>query len=222
MINMLFTFKNPKSNPKQKHHKTLMLLTSSESQLVLIDYQTRLLPAIFESDIVIAQALKLAQIAKILRIPITGTEQNPEGLGQNQADLRALCGQTLVKSHFDGCVDGLGDLLRDIGTPKPSPNARSMPKHMQKDPENQRPTIVLAGMETHVCFLQTALSLIEEEFDVWVVTDACGSRTEKNRDAAFDRLAGNGAELVTVEMVAFEWLESSDHPQFKAVLNLIK
>jgi nicotinamidase-related amidase len=222
MINMLFTFKNPKSNPKQKHHKTLMLLTSSESQLVLIDYQTRLLPAIFESDIVIAQALKLAQIAKLLRIPITGTEQNPEGLGQNHADLRALCGQTLVKSHFDGCADGLGDLLRDIGTHKPSPNARSMPKHMQKDPENQRPTIVLAGMETHVCFLQTALSLIEEEFDVWVVTDACGSRTEKNRDAAFDRLAGNGAELVTVEMVAFEWLESSDHPQFKAVLNLIK
>lgn len=199
-----------------------MLLSSSESQLVLIDYQTRLLPAIFESDIVIAQALKLAHIAKLLRVPITGTEQYPEGLGQNYAALRALCGQTLVKTHFDGCADGLGDLLRDIGTPKPSPNARSMPKHMQKEPENQRPTIVLAGMETHVCFLQTALSLIEEEFDVWVVTDACGSRTEKNRDAAFDRLAGNGAELVTVEMVAFEWLESSDHPQFKAVLDLIK
>ena len=199
-----------------------MLLSSSESQLVLIDYQTRLLPAINESDIVIAQALKLAQIAKLLRVPITGTEQNPDGLGQNHDALRALCGQTLVKTHFDGCADGLGDLLRDIGTPKPSPNARSMPKHMQKEPENQRPTIVLAGMETHVCFLQTALSLIEEEFDVWVVTDAFGSRTEKNRDAAFDRLAGNGAELVTVEMVAFEWLESSNHPQFKAVLNLIK
>lgn len=199
-----------------------MLLSSSESQLVLIDYQTRLLPAIFESDIVIAQALKLAHIAKLLRVPITGTEQYPEGLGQNHAALRALCGQTLAKTHFDGCADGLGDLLRDIGTPKPSPNARSMPKHMQKEPENQRPTIVLAGMETHVCFLQTALSLIEEEFDVWVVTDACGSRTEKNRDAAFDRLAGNGAELVTVEMVAFEWLESSDHPQFKAVLDLVK
>ncbi len=199
-----------------------MLLSRSESQLVLIDYQTRLLPAIFESDIVIAQALKLAHIAKLLRVPITGTEQNPDGLGQNYAPLRALCGQTLVKTHFDGCADGLGDLLRDIGTPKPSPNARSMPKHMQKEPENQRPTIVLAGMETHVCFLQTALSLIEEEFDVWVVTDACGSRTEKNRDAAFDRLAGNGAELVTVEMVAFEWLESSDHPQFKAVLDLLK
>ena len=199
-----------------------MLLQSSESQLVLIDYQTRLLPSIHEGNAVLSQAIKLAKIAKLLRVPITGTEQNPEGLGHNDPTLKSFCAQTLVKSHFNACVDGLGDLLRDIGTPKASPNAKSMPKHMQKEPENQRPTIVLAGMETHVCFLQTALSLIEEEFDVWVVTDACGSRTERDRDAAFDRLAGNGAELVTVEMVAFEWLESSDHPQFKAVLDLIR
>jgi nicotinamidase-related amidase len=194
-----------------------MLLTSSESQLVLIDYQTRLLPAIHEGNHVLAQALKLAKIAKLLRVPIIGTEQNPDSLGSNDPALKAFCAQTLAKTHFNACAEGLGDLLRDIGTPKPSPNARSMPKHMQKEAENQRPTIVLAGMETHVCFLQTALSLIEEEFDVWVVTDACGSR-----DAAFDRLAGNGAELVTVEMVAFEWLESSDHPQFKAALDLIR
>ncbi len=199
-----------------------MLLTHSESQLVLIDYQSRLLPSIYEGDKTLAQAIKLANIAKLLRVPTVGTEQNPAGLGHNDPKLKAFCAQTLVKSHFNACADGLGDLLRDIGTPKPSPNARSMPKHLQKESENQRPTIVMAGMETHVCFLQTALSLIEEEFDVWVVTDACGSRTEKDRDAAFDRLAGNGAELVTVEMVAFEWLESSDHPQFKAVLDLIK
>lgn len=60
--------------------------------------------------------------------------------------------------------------------------------------------------ETHVCLLQTALDLLTEEMDVWVVTDACSSRTERNRDAAFDRLAGAGAELVTTEMVLFEWL----------------
>jgi nicotinamidase-related amidase len=70
--------------------------------------------------------------------------------------------------------------------------------------------------------LQTALELLEEEFDVWVVTDACGSRTERNRDAAFDRLASAGAELLTTEMVAFEWLRSAEHPQFKAVQALIK
>ena len=57
---------------------------------------------------------------------------------------------------------------------------------------------------------------------MWVVTDACGSRTERNRDAAFDRLAGAGAELVTTEMVAFEWLGSCEHPAFKDVLGLIK
>lgn len=72
--------------------------------------------------------------------------------------------------------------------------------------------VVIAGCEAHVCLLQTALELLEEEFDVWVVTDACGSRTERNRDAAFDRLAGAGAELVTTEMVAFEWLRSCEHP----------
>jgi nicotinamidase-related amidase len=73
-----------------------------------------------------------------------------------------------------------------------------------------------------VCLLQTALDLIDEEFDVWVVTDACGSRTEKNRDAAFDRLAAAGCELVTTEMVAFEWIRSSEHEAFKDVLRLIK
>ena len=82
--------------------------------------------------------------------------------------------------------------------------------------------IVIAGCEAHVCLLQTALDLLEDEFDVWVVTDACGSRTERNRDAAFDRLAGAGAELVTTEMVAFEWLRTAEHPDFKAAHALIK
>ncbi|MGV2488392.1 UNVERIFIED_CONTAM: isochorismatase family protein, partial [Bacillus mycoides] len=59
-------------------------------------------------------------------------------------------------------------------------------------------------------------------FYVWVVTDACGSRTERNRDAAFDRLAGAGAELVTTEMVLFEWLRSCEHPAFKDMLGLVK
>ena len=72
------------------------------------------------------------------------------------------------------------------------------------------------------CLLQTALDLLEDEFDVWVVTDACSSRSERNRDAAFDRLAGAGVELVTIEMVAFEWLRSAEHPAFKEIQALIK
>ena len=82
--------------------------------------------------------------------------------------------------------------------------------------------VVIAGCETHVCLLQTALELLEEEFDVWVVTDASSSRTERNRDAAFDRLAGAGAELVTTEMVLFEWLRTCEDPAFKDMLALVK
>jgi nicotinamidase-related amidase len=103
-------------------------------------------------------------------------------------------------------------------------NARSLPKHLQK-PASQGPeraTIVLAGCEAHICLLQTALDLLEDEFDVCVVTDACSSRTERNRDAAFDRLAGAGVELLTTEMVLFEWLRSAEHPAFKEVQALIK
>ena len=82
--------------------------------------------------------------------------------------------------------------------------------------------MVVAGCEAHVCLLQTALELIEEELDVWVVTDACGSRTERNRDAAFDRLASAGAELVTTEMVLFEWMRTAQHPAFRDIQALIK
>ena len=104
-------------------------------------------------------------------------------------------------------------------------NARSLPKHLQKPQapqEPERPSIIIAGCEAHVCLMQTALQLLEEEMEVWVVTDACSSRNERNRDAAFDRLAGAGAELVTTEMVVFEWLRSCEHPAFKKVLELIK
>lgn len=201
-----------------------MLLDADESQLVLVDYQARLMPAIHEGPLVLANALRLAQMAQALDVPVWGTEQNPDKLGSNPAELKALCRKTLAKMHFSAVADGLGDWLKPPARPQGG-NVRSLPKHLQKPAgprEAERPTIVLAGCEAHVCLLQTALELIEQEFDVWVVTDACGSRTERNRDAAFDRLAGAGAELVTTEMVAFEWLRTADHPDFKAVQGLIK
>ncbi len=200
-----------------------MLLEADVSQLVLVDYQARLLPAIFEAPLVLANAVRLAQMARLLNVPVIGTEQNPSKLGENAPEIKALCQRTLAKMQFSGVEEGLGEWLRPAVKP-PSGNARSLPKHLQK-PSNtpsERNTIVIAGCEAHVCLLQTALHLLEDEFDVWVVTDACSSRTERNRDAAFDRLAGAGAELMTTEMVAFEWLGSAEHPQFKAVQALIK
>ena len=201
-----------------------MLLDESESQLVLVDYQERLMPVIFEGAMVLENARRLAKIAQLVDVPVWGTEQNPSRLGANDPELRALCAKTLSKMHFSAAEEGLGEWLRPPAKPQQGGNARSLPKHLQK-PQQQAPernTIVIAGCEAHVCLLQTALDLLEDEFDVWVVTDACSSRTERNRDAAFDRLAGAGAELVTTEMVAFEWLRTCEHPDFKDMLALVK
>ena len=198
-----------------------MLLDATESQLVLIDFQAKLMPAIFESAAVMANAIRLGQIAKLMDVPIWGTEQNPSRLGQNLPEIRALCARTLSKMHFSAVEEGLSEWLRPESK-APAGNARSLPKHLQKPKEPERSMIVIAGCEAHVCLLQTALDLLEDEFDVWVVTDACSSRTERNRDAAFDRLAGAGAELVTTEMVAFEWLRTAEHEDFKPVLGVIK
>ena len=208
-----------------------MLLDADDCQLVLVDYQIRLMPSVFENDVVIANAVRLARMAQLLQLPVWGTEHLPDKLGANvdavRAAIEAAGGKTLSKVHFSAVADGLGDWLRPPAR-KPMQqggNARSLPKHLQKtapEPDEGKNTIVIAGCEAHVCLMQTALELLEEEFEVWVVTDACSSRTERNRDAAFDRLAGNGAELVTTEMVAFEWLRSAEHPAFKEVLDLVK
>ena len=201
-----------------------MLLDAEESQLVLVDYQQKLMPSIHEGEMVVGNAIRLARIAQLLQVPVWATEENPAGLGGTVEALQPLvAGRVLPKMAFDGSQALLPRL-------RPAPrqqggNARSLPKHLQKaapPPAATRDTVVLAGCEAHVCLMQTALGLIEEELDVWVVTDACSSRTERNRDAAFDRLAAAGAELVTTEMVAFEWLRDAGHPRFKEVLAIVK
>jgi len=207
-----------------------MLLDAEDSQLVLVDYQIKLMPAMVDPEMVIANAVMLARIAALMAVPVVVTEQAPSKLGATLPEIRAAVDanadtatRTLAKLQFSAVEEGLGDWLR----PPPKPiqgNARSLPKHLQKasNGADARASIVLAGCEAHICLLQTALDLLEDEFEVWIVTDACSSRTERNRDAAFDRLAGAGAELVTTEMVAFEWLRSAEHPAFKQVQALVK
>lgn len=200
-----------------------MLLDAVQSQLLLIDYQPRLMPAIHEGEAILANAQRLAQMAGLADVPVFGTEQNPSRLGQMPAELRDHCRRVMAKMQFSAVAEGLGEWLRPPARPVQG-NARSLPRHLQKPQAAapERASIVIAGCEAHVCVLQTALELLEDEFEVWVVTDACGSRTERNRDAAFDRLAGAGAELVTTEMVGFEWLRSAEHPAFKELQALIR
>ena len=204
-----------------------MLLELEDSQLLLVDYQTRLMPAIHEAPAVLANAKRLARLAGLFKVPLLLTEENPAGLGSTEPELQALVtqagGKTFAKMSFSAVAAGLSELLRPPAR-APQGNARSLPKHLQKPAQAApvRNSIVMAGCESHVCLLQTALDLLDEEFDVWVVTDASSSRSERNRDAAFDRLAGAGAELVTTEMVAFEWLRTAEHPAFADVLPLLK
>ena len=204
-----------------------MLLDADDSQLVLIDYQGRLMPAIHDHAFVLANARRLAEMAKLVGVPVWATEQNPDKLGTTDPALAPLCDSIVKKMAFSG-ADELQALLVP---PPPAPqrsggNARSLPRHLQKPAAPaaapERSTLVLAGCEAHVCLLQTALMLLDGGADVWIVTDACGSRTERNRDAAYDRLAGAGCELVTTEMVGFEWLRSCEHPEFRALLSLVK
>jgi len=86
-----------------------MLLQAELSQLVLVDYQARLMPAIFEAPLVLANGVRLAQAARSLKVPVFGTEQNPSKLGGNAAELAALCDKTLAKMQFSAVEEGLSD-----------------------------------------------------------------------------------------------------------------
>ena len=92
-----------------------MLLDASESQLVLVDYQARLMPAIFEGPHVLANALRLAQLAQTFDVPAFGTEQSPDNLGPNPAELRALCRKTLAKMHFSAVATSTASSVPSTG-----------------------------------------------------------------------------------------------------------
>ena len=181
----------------------MSLIDLRQSALVLVDYQRRLMPAIHRGADALAQAVLLADIARELCVPVLATEQNPGGLGGNDDAIRQRCDATLSKMHFDACADGLLEALRGSGV---------------------RPVcdVVIAGCEAHVCLLQTALGLLSAGLNIWVVAPACGSRAAANHELAMQRLRQAGAGIVSVEMVAFEWLRSCEHERFKRVLALLK
>ena len=199
-----------------------MILNADESQVVLIDFSTKFIEGLDNTNQLLGSATKLAQIAKLLKVPVWGVEQNPDFNGPMVEKIRFLCRKIIPKLHFDACEEGLIELLRAPTKNLTHGNARSLPKHLQKKDTTPDPsTILLAGCETHVSVLQTAMGLIDMEFDVCLVIDASASATVRNHDAALDRLAGAGVELVTLEMVAYEWLSAYDHPSFSEALKIL-
>lgn len=173
------------------------------SVLVLVDYQAKLLPAIAGGDRALANAVRLAEAARLAGVRIVATEENPAGLGPNDPAIASRADETLAKRHFDACGDGLVARLGVEGRPPPA-------------------QAVIAGCESHVCLLQTGLGLLAAGLRVFVVADACGSRSASDHAAAMARLRDSGAVGVTVEMAVFEWLRTCDHPRFREALALVK
>ena len=120
-----------------------MLLHADDCQLVLIDYQARLMPAIHDAPAVLANARRLAQMAKLFDVPVWATEQNPTKLGATAESLAPLCDSIVAKMAFSG-ADELQPLLAPP-VAAPRGNARSLPKHLQKPAEPERGSIVIAG-----------------------------------------------------------------------------
>jgi nicotinamidase-related amidase len=177
------------------------VIERARSLLLVIDFQTRLMPAIEHGAVVVANAQRLLQAAGMLGIPVLFTEQNAAGLGPTIRELAPppAAEATAHKMTFDACR-ATGFLERLGG----------------------RPEIVVAGCEAHVCVLQTVLGLIAAGRRVHLVRDAVGSRRAESKETAIRRLERHGAEIVTTEMVLFEWLGTAEDPRLRDVLRLIR
>jgi nicotinamidase-related amidase len=177
-----------------------VLLTAESAVLLLIDLQDRLMPAIYDGEIVVARAARLAEAARLLDVPIRATEQYPAGLGSTVPPLAEYPQSVLAKTTFSATADPGFPALLPAGVSE----------------------IVVAGVEAHVCVLQTVLGLLPSGRHVLLVADAVGSRDPVDRAAAIDRARQHGAEVVTSEMVLFEWLRDAQHPKFREVQKLLK
>jgi len=184
-----------------------MLLSAPRSLLLVVDVQQRLAPAMAGLDRLLANLTILLRAAHGLGVPVIASEQYPRGLGPTLPEIAPLLApdhatpEVVEKLHFSCAAEpGFADRLAAQG----------------------RDQIVIAGIEAHVCVLQTALELRAAERNVFVVADACASRTQANAELAFSRLGRNDVELVSTEMVLFEWLQRAGTPAFKTLSPLVR
>ena len=183
-----------------------MMLDRRRAQLLVIDMQERLLPAMAGTETVLERSRIVVAAAQRLEVPILFTEQYPRGLGHTDPNLleTALEPPVLEKVTFSAArtreMAELVELRRDAG----------------------RDQLVIVGIEAHVCVLQTALDFAERTLSVAVVADATSSRKDSDRSCGLGRLEKNGVAIVTSEMVVFEWLGAAGTPEFKDLSALLK
>jgi nicotinamidase-related amidase len=193
--------------------RSTRLLDLERSAVVVIDLQGKLMDMVAHRDRVIAATNRLMQLAEIFHRPVVLTEQYPEGLGATHPGVRAVYdGLTVPKRYlskvaFGCCGDpGFEEVLREV-LPGVPPDRRQ---------------IVVAGIETHVCVMQTVLELLHAGSEVHLCWECVSGRGEEYRKHALDRMQQAGAVLTNHESVGFEWARTKDHAAFKAMNRLFR
>lgn len=175
-------------------------VSAANSMLLVIDMQERLLPAIHDHYGLRDRVACLAQSARLLSVPVWATEHWPEKIGATHPGLVPHIDHTIGKTHFDAC--------RESGFTAGLPGGRTR--------------VLLAGIESHICVLQTGLGLARAGLQPVLVADAMGSRHESDRRVALQRWQHYGLEVASMEMVLYEWLETPANPAFREILALVK
>ena len=180
----------------------LGILKRDEVAFVLIDIQEKFMPVIYDIENIIANANKLVKGASILKIPLVVTEQYPKGLGKIVDKIELEPRQEIIeKLSFDcfGCYDFVRE-IESLGVK----------------------TLILFGIESHVCVLKTALEGIQRGYEIHLATDATSSRTLENKNIALDRLRHSGVFIASTEMILFQLMDQAGTEEFRAISRLVK
>ena len=180
-------------------------LTQDNSLLLIVDVQERLVPAVQSdtAEMLTRNLAILTQAATLFDVPIVVSEQYPKGLGHT--------------------VPEVGDLLVDhTAYPKMSFSCMQDERIRSVLNEHNRTHVVLCGIETHVCVLQTGLDLLHHDYAVHVISDAVGSRTERNRQTGLNLVQSAGGILSSTETAVFQWAERAGTEKFKELARLVR
>lgn len=180
-------------------------LEADQSALIVVDVQEKLLPPIFNKETLVKNSQLLIRLAKILSIPVVVTTQYRKGLGETVPEIASLLTDVPAFDKMEFSCFG-SDQFRS--------RLKSLP--------GSRNTVLLCGMESHICVAQTALAALNEGYLVHVASDAVGSRAEWNWKIGLDRMRAAGAVISSTEMMMYELLRCSGTPQFKELLPYLK
>jgi nicotinamidase-related amidase len=202
---MVTVFENASATPADYAEIARRALEPDQCALVVVDIQEKLLPPIFQKEQLVQNSQLLIRAASVLKIPAIVSTQYSKGLGKTVPEVASLLPETeaIDKDRFS-CFgsDVFCTLLKRL-------------------PGN-RNTLLLCGMESHICVMQTALAALREGFLVHIASDAVSSRTEWNWKIGLERMRAAGAVISSTEMMIYELMRSSSSPAFKEMLPHLK